>query len=128
MPSANEHFQFDFVFALNLGQRLFSPTDNLSRAVQRTKMSALSGKRVACLTKDILQKMRDDANFRSFYDVVLIKSKSYIPPRQDRCYKFAGQINPKSLSVWKKLSNDGVNISVLTAQMEILQVLELFAF
>ena len=46
MPSANEHFQFDLVFALNLGQ----------------------------------------------------------------------------------LFNDGVNISVLTAQMEILQELELFAF
>ena len=40
-------------------------------------MSALSGKRVACLTKDVLQKMRNDTSFRSFYDVVLQKSKSY---------------------------------------------------
>ena len=30
---------------------------------------------VACLTKDVLQKMRDDTSFRSFYDVVLLKSK-----------------------------------------------------
>ena len=40
-------------------------------------MSALSGKRVACLRKDVLPKMQNDASFRSFYDVVLLKSKSY---------------------------------------------------
>ena len=40
-------------------------------------MSALSGKRAACLTKDVLHKMRNDTSFRSFYDVVLLKSKSY---------------------------------------------------
>ena len=42
-------------------------------------MSALSGKRVACLTKDVLQQMQNDTSFRSFYDVhvVLMKSKSY---------------------------------------------------
>ena len=68
---------FDFFLGLNLGQRLFSHTDNLSRTLQQTKMSALSGKRVACLTKDVLQKMRKDTSFRSFYDVVLLKSKSY---------------------------------------------------
>ena len=45
---------FDFFFGLNFGQRLFSHTDNLSRTLQQTKMSALSGKRVACLTKDVL--------------------------------------------------------------------------
>ena len=68
---------FDFFFGLNLEQRLFSPTDNLSRISRQTKMSALSGKRVACLTKDVLQKMRNDTSFRSFYDVVLLKSKTY---------------------------------------------------
>ena len=68
---------FDFFFGLNLGQRMFSHTDNLSRTLQQTKMSALSGKRVACFTKDVLPKMRNDTCFRSFYDVVLLKSKSY---------------------------------------------------
>ena len=68
---------FDFFFGLNLGQRLFSHTDNLSRTLQQTKMSVLSGKRVACLTKDVLQKMRDNTSFRSFYDIVLLKSRSY---------------------------------------------------
>ena len=53
-------------------------------------MSALSFKQVACLTKDVLQKMRNDTSFRSFYDVVLLKTKSYpsmsglILPRRTR--------------------------------------------
>ena len=67
---------FDF-FGLNLGQWLFSQADNFSRTLQQTKMSAPSGKRVASLTKDVLQKMRSDTSFRSFYDVVVLKSKSY---------------------------------------------------
>ena len=56
---------FDFFFGLNLEQRLFSPTDNLSRTLRQTKMSALSGKRVACLTKDVLQKMRNQETIRA---------------------------------------------------------------
>ena len=86
----------DFFFGLNLGQRLFSHTDKAQfrrrtshepnriqwikfmwSTASATKMSALSGKRVACLTKDVLQKMRNDTSFTSFYDVVLLKSKSY---------------------------------------------------
>ncbi|XP_074609646.1 zinc finger MYM-type protein 1-like [Acropora palmata] len=37
----------DFFFGLNLGERLFSHTDNLSKTLQKTKMSAVSGQRVA---------------------------------------------------------------------------------
>ena len=68
---------FNFFFGLNLGQRLFSHTDNLSKPLQQTRMSAVSGKRVAGLTKEVLQKMRDDISFKSFYDTVLLKSKNY---------------------------------------------------
>ena len=48
---------FDFFFGLNLGERLFSHTDNLSKTLQKTKMSAVSGLRVANLTKQVLQKI-----------------------------------------------------------------------
>ena len=68
---------FDFFFGLNLGQRLFSHTDNLSKTLQQTKMSAVGGKRVAVLTKEVLKKIRDDMSFNSFYDAVLLKSKNY---------------------------------------------------
>ena len=52
---------FDFSFALNLGQGLFSQTDNLSRTLWQTKMPTLSGKRVVC-RKNVLQKMRGLSN------------------------------------------------------------------
>ena len=68
---------FDFFFWLNLGQRLFSHTDNLSKTLQQTRMSAISGKQVAHLTKEFLQKMRSDASFKSFYDAIILKSKNY---------------------------------------------------
>ena len=148
-------------------------------------LKALSGKRVACLTKDVLQKIRNDTSFRSFYDVVLLKSKScpsmsgpmlprriHAPRRIEigtgeptypvtaqyyyrRIYfeaidlmmnvidqrfdqpSFDTYANRKSLLIktlnsrdkseelkfMEKLYNDDVNISVLTAQMEILKVL-----
>ena len=50
---------FDFFFALNLGQRLFSQTDNLSRTLQQTKMPTLSGKRVACLKRKVAEDLED---------------------------------------------------------------------
>ena len=165
---------FDF-FKLNLGQQLFSHTDYLLRTLQQTKMSVLSGKRVACLTKDVLQKMRNDTSFRSFYDVVLLKSKSYpsmsgpmlsrrtreprrieigtgeptypvtaqdyymmnaIDQRFDQpsfdtyakmesllIKTLNSQDKSEELKCMEKLYNDDVNISVLSAQMKILQVL-----
>ena len=66
---------FDFFFGLHLGERLFSHTDNLSKILQKTKMSAVSGQRVANLTKQVLQKMRNNECFKSFYETVVAKSK-----------------------------------------------------
>ena len=70
---------FDFFFGLNLGQRLFSHTDNSSKTLQQTGMSAISGKRVAHLTKEVLQKMRSDASFKSFYGAVILNSNFILP-------------------------------------------------
>ena len=66
---------FDFYFGLCLGERLFCHTDNSSRTLQQTKMSAVSGQRLANLTSEVLQKMRTDG-FESFYETVLKKAKS----------------------------------------------------
>lgn len=68
---------FDFFFGLNLGQRLFSRTDNLSKTLQKIRMSAVSGRRVTDLAKETLQNMRNDTSFTAFYDMVLLKSKNY---------------------------------------------------
>ena len=50
---------FDFSFALNLGQTLFSQTDNLLRTLQQTKMPTLSGKRVASLQRNVAEDLED---------------------------------------------------------------------
>ena len=67
---------YDFFFGLNLGERLFSHTDNLSKTLQSTKMCAASGQRLANLTKEVLQKIRSDESFILFYEAILIKSKN----------------------------------------------------
>ena len=50
---------FDFSFALNLGQTLFSQTDNLLRTLQQTNMPTLSGKRVASLQRNVAEDLED---------------------------------------------------------------------
>ena len=68
---------FDFFFGLHLGERPFSHTDNLSKTLQKSKMSAVSGQRVANVTKQVLQKMRNNECFKAFYDTVVTKSKNH---------------------------------------------------
>ena len=61
---------FDFFFGLTFGERLFYHTDNLSKTLQKTKMSAVSGQRVANVTKQVLEKMHNNKCFKSFYDTI----------------------------------------------------------
>ena len=67
--------RFDFFFGLHLGERLYSHTDNLSKTLQGTKMAAVSGQRLANLTKETLTKMRTDQSFDYFYANVARKSE-----------------------------------------------------
>ena len=66
---------FNFFFDLNLGERLFSHTDILSKTLQKEKMSAVGGQRLAKLTRNVLQSVRNDESCDAFYAAVLIKSK-----------------------------------------------------
>ena len=68
---------FDFFFGLSLGERLFSHSDNLSKTLQSTKMSAVSGQRLAQLTNSVLESIRNDDSFSAFYSVVLCQSKDH---------------------------------------------------
>lgn len=49
---------------------MFSLTDNLSKALQKENMSAVSGHRLAMLTAKTLGGMRTEENFKLFYDTV----------------------------------------------------------
>ena len=64
---------FDFSFALNLGQRLFLQTDNLSRTLQQTNMPTLSGKQIACLKKNVAEDAEDARMVRLVRVVRVVK-------------------------------------------------------
>ena len=51
---------FHLFFGLKLGHRIFSHTDNLSKTLHAKKMSACSSKRLAELTIQVLQNMRNE--------------------------------------------------------------------
>ena len=73
MPSTDE--KVCLFFGLNLSQRIFSHTDNLSETLQKAGMSATSGQHNANLTKDALKKIRNDDCFATFYQTVLHKKQ-----------------------------------------------------
>lgn len=59
---------FKFYFGLMLSQRLYSITDNLSKTLQKEKMSALKGKELADLTVKTFEGMRNERDFNLFYE------------------------------------------------------------
>ena len=68
--------RFDFFFSLPLGEWLYSHTDNLSKDLQGAKVAAVSGQRLANLTKETLTKIpTSDKSFSHFYANVFCKSE-----------------------------------------------------
>ena len=65
---------FHLFFGLNLGHIIFCYTDHLSKTLQIKKMSACSSKNFAELTIQVLQNMRNELSFNSFYDTNAKKS------------------------------------------------------
>ena len=74
-PDENFNLEyFHLFFGLSLGHRIFSHTDTLSKTLQPKKMSACSSKRLGELTIQVLQNMRKEHSFNSFYVTVAKKS------------------------------------------------------
>ena len=63
---------FDFLFGVSLGNLLLRHTDNLSKTLQHKSLSAAEGQRVAKLTLDVLQSLRNEDHFKNFYARVLL--------------------------------------------------------
>ena len=55
--------KFDYFFGIMLGELILNHTDNLSRTLQKTTISAAQGQSVAKLTVATLQKIRNDNDF-----------------------------------------------------------------
>ena len=67
--------KIEFDFALQLSHKLYALTDNLSKTRQWDKMSALSGKRNAELTKKTTETMCNDESFVLFYETTVRKAE-----------------------------------------------------
>ena len=61
---------FYFFFGLNLSRKLYVMTDNLSKSLQATKMSAIKGRKSADLVITTLKDIRKDDQSQLFYDAV----------------------------------------------------------
>ena len=99
MGCKNQMSTFHFFFGLCLGQRLFSITDNLSKALQSEKLSAVSSQNMASLTLKTLQNMRTQEDFELFVNLVTkqaeklpvdephLKRKRKVPKYSIRCIR-----------------------------------------
>ena len=79
----NQMKLFKFYFGLNLSERLYVITDNLSKTLPQEKMSALRGKESADLTVQTLENMRNEHNFSLLYKKIKVsasKIEAISPP------------------------------------------------
>ena len=58
--------QFDYFFGLHRGNRIYSHTDNLSKALQNKQLSTSGGKHLANLTIEVFKRMRNDDHYNLF--------------------------------------------------------------
>lgn len=62
--------KFNLLFGLKLCERVLKTTDNLSRTLQKSALSATEAHHIASLTITTLSKMRTDEAFQAFFDLV----------------------------------------------------------
>ena len=66
---------FDYFFGTSLGVLLFKHSDNLSKTLQHTFMSATEGQSVSAMTVSTLKLIRSDEQFEAFWALVTLKAK-----------------------------------------------------
>ena len=64
---------FEFFFGIQLGNRLFSHTDNLSKTLQAKRICATEGHRIASQTVGVLKTLRTDDSFDAFWAATMKK-------------------------------------------------------
>ena len=60
--------RFDFYFALHLGYKFYSLTDNLSKSLQSSTLSAVAAQRLARLKISTIESMRNDEFAKLYFD------------------------------------------------------------
>ena len=62
--------KFSFLFGLKICERILKQTDNLSRTLQKSSLSAAEAQHTTSLTVSTLTKIRTDQSFRLFFTLV----------------------------------------------------------
>ena len=81
---------FSLLFRLKLCECLLKTTDNLSRSLQRSSLSATAAQHIASLTITTLTTMRTDDAFRAFYQ--LLKSLSGTYDVEQSCFPWKRKV------------------------------------
>ena len=68
---------FRFFHGLNLAHTVYSLTDNLSKTLQKEKLSAMEGKSVAMKTVQTFKNMRNEQSADLFFEKVSKKASSF---------------------------------------------------
>ena len=68
---------FNFFFDLYLGQRHYSLTDDLSKTLQKVRISAVSGQCLTSFGAKTIQNMKNDSDFDLFYQSVSKKAERF---------------------------------------------------
>lgn len=67
---------FDYFFGVSLGELLLNHSDNLSKTLQSSSMSAAEGQKIADMTVHTLKSIRSDEKFLLFWKVIKQKASS----------------------------------------------------
>ena len=68
---------FKFFFGINLGFKVYSITDNLSKTIQGESMSIVEGQEVAGLAIKIIESMRSESTADALPETTKIKAERY---------------------------------------------------
>ena len=68
---------FDFLFCCSLGERLLKQTDNLSRALQNSTISAAQGQQLAHDVVKTIYNDRNETHFELFWERILRRQKDF---------------------------------------------------
>lgn len=68
---------FEFLFGVSLGAVILSHSDNLSKTLQHTSLSAAEGQHMAKLTLQVLKSIRQADKFDLFYQRILLDQQRY---------------------------------------------------
>ena len=81
---------FKYMFGCKLGHLLLNMTDNLSKTLQSTTMTAAEGQHLTSLTVKALKNIRNDSDFDNLWEAAIQQQQSLdveepVLPRKRRC-------------------------------------------